>query len=56
MKIVKLPKENLKKFIALLGILVEIYAPVKRNDESFSFALVTIVWCNRGKLACNIPV
>ena len=40
MKIVKLPKENLEQFIARLGAFGEIYAPVKRGDESFAFAPV----------------
>jgi len=41
MKIVKLPKENFAKFIALLGTFGEIHAPTKKGNESFAFAPVT---------------
>ena len=40
MKIVKLPKENNKEFIAFLSLFGEIHAPVRRGDESFAFTSV----------------
>ena len=40
MKIVKLPKEDLKKFVTLLGIFGDVHAPIKRDDQSFAFAPV----------------
>ena len=40
MKIVKLPKENLIKFIGGLNIFGEIHAPVRRDEKSFVFSAV----------------
>ena len=40
MKIIKLPRDNLPKFIDSLSIFGEIHAPVKTGDRSFAFARV----------------
>ena len=40
MKIVKLPKENLSKFVGCLNIFGEILAPVRRDEKSFVFSAV----------------